>query len=256
MRLRLLPVLVLTASLALTVRVSDLWQGVDGMARAQTAEKVAEKTAEQAAADAKDADAKDRAATEKAASKPAQAAPPVAKAAAPKASRPGANPGDTPAPMQVARTEDLPSDPLLMTDEEVDLLQALANRRRILDERDRELGDREALLEAAQRRIEEKVSGLEALKKSIESLLVQQQDETETQYNSLVKIYENMKPKDAARIFEELEMAVLIPVVERMKERKTAPILAKMNPVKAKAITVELAQRRNLPEDEQKSEQK
>lgn len=256
MRLRLLPVLVLTASLALTVRVGDLWQGVDGMARAQTAEKVAEKTAQQAAADAKDAAAKDRATTEKAARKPAQAAPPATKAAAPKASRPGADPGDTPAPMQVARTQDLPSDPLLMTDEEVDLLQALANRRRVLDERDRELGDREALLEAAQRRIEEKVTGLEALKKSIESLLVQQQDETETQYKSLVKIYENMKPKDAARIFEELEMAVLIPVVERMKERKTAPILAKMNPMKAKAITVELAQRRNPPEDGQKAEQK
>jgi flagellar motility protein MotE (MotC chaperone) len=57
-----------------------------------------------------------------------------------------------------------------------------------------------------------------------------------------------MKPKDAARIFEELEMDILLPVVERMKERKTAPILAKMNADKAKAITTELAQRRLLPE--------
>jgi len=56
-----------------------------------------------------------------------------------------------------------------------------------------------------------------------------------------------MKPKDAARIFEELDMAVLLDVIERMKERKSAPILAKMNPVRAKAITLELAQRRELP---------
>jgi flagellar motility protein MotE (MotC chaperone) len=36
-------------------------------------------------------------------------------------------------------------------------------------------------------------------------------------------------------------------VVERMKERKTAPILAQMNPERAKAVTLELAQRRDLP---------
>ncbi len=56
-----------------------------------------------------------------------------------------------------------------------------------------------------------------------------------------------MKPKDAARIFEELDMAVLLAVGERMKERKTAPILAKLNPQRAKAIAIELAQRRELP---------
>jgi len=56
-----------------------------------------------------------------------------------------------------------------------------------------------------------------------------------------------MKPKDAARIFEELDMEVLLEVVERMKERKTAPILAQMNPQRAKTVTLELAQRRELP---------
>ncbi len=221
MRLRLLPVLVLTATLALTVRVGDIWRGVDGMARAQTVEK-------------------------------------AAKPAAPAGSKPSMSDGAgaEPAPMQTARVEDLPSDPLLMTDEEIDLLRALADRRKTLDARALDLNDRETLLQAAQQRIEEKVVGLEALKASIEALLQQQELESETQYDSLVKIYESMKPKDAARIFEELEMAVLIPVVERMKERKTAPILAKMTPVKAKAITVELAKQRNTSEDEQKPEQK
>ncbi len=42
-------------------------------------------------------------------------------------------------------------------------------------------------------------------------------------------------------------MVVLLDVVERMKERKTAPILASMNPKRAKEITLELAQRRDLP---------
>jgi flagellar motility protein MotE (MotC chaperone) len=65
---------------------------------------------------------------------------------------------------------------------------------------------------------------------------------------SLVKIYENMKPKDAAKIFEQLDMGIMLEVVERMKEQKVAPILAEMNPVKARELTSELAQRRQMPQ--------
>ena len=65
---------------------------------------------------------------------------------------------------------------------------------------------------------------------------------------SLVKIYENMKPKDAARIFEDLELDTLLEVSERMKERKLAGIIAKMSPQKAREITIELRRLRNLPQ--------
>lgn len=154
--------------------------------------------------------------------------------------------GSAPDEKPAAPEPGLPPDPLSMTDQEITLLQALAERRSELDERARRLDDREALLQAAERRIDEKVDGLKELRKSIEDLVRRQEEATETQYQSLVKIYENMRPKDAARIFDELDMAVLLPVVERMKERKTAPILADMNPEKAKAITTELARRRDL----------
>jgi len=100
---------------------------------------------------------------------------------------------------------------------------------------------------AAEQRIDQKITELEQLQATIEDLLVQHDEQDEAQMQSLVKIYESMKPKDAARIFEELDMEVLLEVVERMKERKTAPILAQMNPERAKEVTLELAQRRELP---------
>jgi len=56
-----------------------------------------------------------------------------------------------------------------------------------------------------------------------------------------------MKPKAAAKVFEEMDMDVLLDVVERMNERKVAPILALVTPTRAKEITFELAQRRELP---------
>ena len=73
-----------------------------------------------------------------------------------------------------------------------------------------------------------------------------QQEDAKMQ--SLVKIYENMKPKDAARIFEELDINTLLMVAERMKERKLAPVMAKMNSGKAKEMTVELSKLRKLPD--------
>ncbi len=191
MRLRLFPVLIATAVIALTVRVGDLWIGLGTIAWAQTA------------------------------------------------SEPGAASEDpTPPEVEGARIMSLPSDPFSLSDEEIDLLQSLAERRKELDLRAYQLEQREVLLLAVERRIDEKVEALKVLRKSI-------QGETDSQYKSLVKIYENMKPKDAARIFEELDMASLLPVTERMKERKLAPILAKMNTTKAMTLTTQLAQRRD-----------
>ena len=138
-------------------------------------------------------------------------------------------------------------DPFDMSDEELELLQRLVERRNELAERSRTLDQREALLEATEARIADKMNELKSLQAAIEALLVQYDDEEEARLQSLVKIYESMKPKEAARIFEELDILVLLDVIGRMKERKSAPILAKMNPLKAKTVTLELAQRRAMP---------
>jgi flagellar motility protein MotE (MotC chaperone) len=81
----------------------------------------------------------------------------------------------------------------------------------------------------------------------LEDLLKARSEQEEAELKSLVKMYENMKPKAAARVFEEMDMDVLLDVVDRMNERKVAPILALVTPTRAKEITFELAQRRQLP---------
>jgi len=141
----------------------------------------------------------------------------------------------------------LADDPTLLTQEEIDLLQQLSDRRKVLEEREAEVNEREGLLAAAEARINKKVDELRGLRGTIESLLQKHDKQQEKQMNSLVKIYENMKPKDAARIFGELDMVTLLMVAERMKERKLAAVMAKMNPAKAKEMTVELARLREMP---------
>ena len=78
----------------------------------------------------------------------------------------------------------------------------------------------------------------------METLIRRYDDEEEARKKSLVKIFETMKPVEAARIFEQMDMPVLLGILERMKERNAAPVLAQMHPARAKQVTGELAKRR------------
>ncbi|MDP1910480.1 MAG: hypothetical protein Q8K85_19440 [Hyphomicrobium sp.] len=140
------------------------------------------------------------------------------------------------------------ADPTLLTQAEIDLLQQLAERRERIENREQELGRRNAMLKAAETRIDQKIGELKALQTTIEGLIKKYDEQQEKKVAGLVKIYENMKPKQAAKIFEELEMDVLLMVAERINSRKLAPIMAAMNAEKAREVTVELSKLRELPE--------
>jgi flagellar motility protein MotE (MotC chaperone) len=133
------------------------------------------------------------------------------------------------------------------TDTEIELLQKLVKRREKLEQRERRLDLRTSMLSAAERRIDTKISELAKIKATIEQLLKKHDTQQEAKLKSLVKIYENMKPKDAARIFDRLELSILLDVVERMRESKTARIMANMTPARAKSVTSALVQRGTLP---------
>ena len=127
---------------------------------------------------------------------------------------------------------------------EIEVLQQLSQRRAELDKRAADLDQREVLLQATEKRIDDKIAKLQELENSIASDVQKQGAEDDARIQSLVKIYEAMKPKDAAQIFEQLDMPILLRVLQGMKERKTAPILEAMDPEKAKAITTALATKR------------
>lgn len=103
------------------------------------------------------------------------------------------------------------------------------------------------MVAAAEQRMDQKMAELKALQSTVEDLLQKRSEAEESRLQSLVKVYQNMKPKDAAQVFEELDMDVLLEVVSRMNERKLAPILALVSPTKAKEMTYELAQQKTLP---------
>jgi flagellar motility protein MotE (MotC chaperone) len=269
-KVRFLPLTIFFATLMLTVKISDIWDGVDGLisgpinvseAQAQTQPPQGQSNlppAQNTGAPAqgtlpapRNAGAPAQSALPPAqgalppaqgALPPAQGALPPAQGGLPPAQGAGAAPGGGP---EVSRL--IKDDPTLLTPAEIDILQQLAVRRDQLDAREKEIKMRTGLLNAAEERINKKIAELQTLRVTIDGLIKKFDAQQDAKLKSLVKIYENMKPKDAAKIFEELEMDTLLEVAERMKERKLADILAKMPPERAREVTVELRQLRELP---------
>ena len=134
------------------------------------------------------------------------------------------------------------------SDVKMELFSDLSKRRKDLEAKDKELAMREALLKAAQAELQQKTQELTTIKADIEALLKQQTEQEDKRISSLVKIYEGMKAKDAARIFDSLDMDVLLQVLTRMSERKSAPILAAMDAEKARTVTIKLAEQNKLPQ--------
>jgi flagellar motility protein MotE (MotC chaperone) len=130
---------------------------------------------------------------------------------------------------------------------QMELFSDLAKRRKDIETKERELSMREALLKAGQAELEQKYQELTTIKADIEELLKKQTVEEDKRIVSLVKIYEGMKAKDAARIFDTLDMDVLLQVMVKMSERKSAPIIAAMDAEKARNVTIMLAEQNKLP---------
>jgi flagellar motility protein MotE (MotC chaperone) len=109
-----------------------------------------------------------------------------------------------------------------------------------------------AMLAAAEKRIDDKLDRLSASARPVRALDRPLRlpgaapgdamlDSADSRIAALVKMYQAMRPRDAARIFERLDLAVQVDVASHMRERAAAAILAEMDPKAASALTMALA---------------
>lgn len=242
MRIRLLPILIAAAIVTVPAKLGNVWQAAQegGPALAQEKDDGATETPD--AAEASDSP------------EPAESPEPAGSQAPTSAAIQDAT-GIEAAPVASPQMSgdgnlgpaDFPADPFALTNEELELLQSLATRRAELERREQEIERRLAILTAAETRIEEKIEKLEALRQLIEQATAQSEERQDEQIASLARIYGAMKPKEAAKIFATMDMAILLDVLSEMRERKSAAILARMDPTRARAVTLQLAQREKLP---------
>jgi len=121
------------------------------------------------------------------------------------------------------------------------ILERLTQRRQELDTRARELDIRESLIKAAEKRIEGQLAELKETESRIKVETDQKDAAMAARFKGLVTMYENMKPRDAAKIFDRLDPGVLLEVASKIEPRHMADIMAQMSPDAAQRLTVELA---------------
>lgn len=124
------------------------------------------------------------------------------------------------------------------------LLEQLRARRSEIEAREQAAIQREVIVAAAERRLSQRIEELAALQSRLETLERDRATREEAGLRGLVRLYEGMRPRDAAAIFDELDMPVLLPIVDRMREARAAPVMAAMRPDRARALTTELAKLR------------
>jgi flagellar motility protein MotE (MotC chaperone) len=222
----LLPSIIFLGVLTLSLRVSDVWQDVTtGKFSASTAH--AETNTEAPKPDA-------------APSPPAPSPADTTPSSVPPSASEGAAPSADAGAPDTKDTEEI-------TPAEMEVLKQLAARRDELDKRAKDLDRREELTKVAEQRLDQKFKEMETLRVQLQTMVDQINGAQSAQLENLVKIYETMKPEDAAKIFENLDMPILLGVIQRMKPKSTAPIMAKMAPDKAKELTVALTKQGQLP---------
>jgi flagellar motility protein MotE (MotC chaperone) len=247
-KVRLLTILILVATLAFLVRLGDAatdLRSLTGAAQAQ--EKQAQEKSEDKAPETKDEKSEKSPETEKEPEKEKSEAPKVDLPKTASADEKSSDEKSAPAPKSDSKWQDAADSDIEYSDTRASVLGEIRERRQLLDQKEKDLAQREALLKAAENEIDQKVTELTKLREEIKGLLSKQSAEEQQNVGRLVKIYEGMKPKDAARIFNTLDMDVLLAVVSNMSERKSAPIIAAMDAERAKTLTLFLAEQQKLP---------
>ncbi|MCT8972831.1 MotE family protein [Microbaculum marinisediminis] len=121
------------------------------------------------------------------------------------------------------------------------ILDSLGERRQELEAREKELDLRENLLKAAEQRLEQRIAELKDLEARITAVEAERKGEDDERMKNVVTMYESMKPKDAARIFNRLDMSVVSKVASLMSARQMALVLAEMDSEVAQRLTLELS---------------
>jgi flagellar motility protein MotE (MotC chaperone) len=147
-----------------------------------------------------------------------------------------------------------PEQPAQVSPSERAILERLQARRQELEQRAREIEIRESLLKAAEKRIESKVEEAKASDAKNSAAAAQKAEADAARFKGIITMYEGMKPKDAAKVFDRLEMNVLYDIASQIAPRKMADILGLMQPEAAERLTVELARRAGGDKSAQASE--
>lgn len=127
------------------------------------------------------------------------------------------------------------------TPDESDFLFKLAERKKELDQREEDLNKKAAEIAKQKQDIESKLIQLEDYRAKISSLLKERIAADSSKVDTLVQVYSNMKPIQAAQVFEKMDEDLVIEILSRMKKKSAADILNLIKTEKAQVFAEKYA---------------
>jgi flagellar motility protein MotE (MotC chaperone) len=150
-----------------------------------------------------------------------------------------------------------PPPPLItLSASDIPLLQSLQERQGLLEEREKQLVQREEALHFIQQQVEDKFASLTTLRKEIGSLIEEKEAFEEKRFEHLVKVYEGMKPEEAASLIERLHEDTAAKLFYRMKEKKVSQLLGFVKPEVAAKLSERLAAQQQKEQEKMPGKEK
>ena len=125
--------------------------------------------------------------------------------------------------------------------DDADYLFKLAERKKVLDQREEDLNKIAAEIEKQKIEIEEKVKKIEETRLKISTVLEEKIKTDDAKIDTLVQMYSNMKPQQVAKVFETLDEDLVIDILGRMKKKVAGDILNLVKPEKAQIFAERFA---------------
>lgn len=116
----------------------------------------------------------------------------------------------------------------------------LDDRRSELDRRQAEVAEREAALQALADEVRRDLDDMARLQKEQAAAAEASDRDADERATRLARLYESMKPKRAAAVFDTFATDDLVPIARRMRDGKVAAVMQEMAPQKAKELTERL----------------
>jgi flagellar motility protein MotE (MotC chaperone) len=123
------------------------------------------------------------------------------------------------------------------------MLSALQARETRLEEREAALADRMQALQIADGEVTRRLAALQEAEESLRATLEIAETAAEDDLGRLTKVYETMKPKQAAALFEQMDPRFAAGFLARMRPEAAAEIMAGLTPAAAHMFSVVLAGR-------------
>lgn len=127
------------------------------------------------------------------------------------------------------------------TQEELNHFAKLNDRKKELDAREEELARLESELQVQKSELDKKLEELKKTRREISSVLDEKVKADEKKVDALVQMYSNMKPQQAAKIFETMDDDLAIEILGRMKKKPAAEILNLVKAEKAQVLSEKYA---------------